>query len=86
MAEYRADFLGNDGHIISQSPLNCVDDAEAIGQAKQLVGGYAIELWSGERLVVRLERKQIDGDAGKRSVDKFIERLGGVLNDMAPKK
>ena len=38
-------------------PLICADDAEAIVQAKRLVLGHAIELWSGERLVTRLEAK-----------------------------
>jgi hypothetical protein len=36
---------------------DCTDDAEAIEKAKRLVHGYAIELWSGDRLVTRLEAK-----------------------------
>jgi hypothetical protein len=35
--------------------LNCADDAEAIAKAKPLVDGHDVELWSGERLVTRLE-------------------------------
>jgi hypothetical protein len=31
---------------------------EARETAKRLVGGYDIELWSGERFVVRLDREQ----------------------------
>ena len=57
MAKYRVHFLGQDGHVISQTPLACFDDAEAIQQAKQLVGGYPIELWNGDRLMKRLEAK-----------------------------
>ena len=57
MAEYRANFIRHDGHIAGQTPLVCSDDAEAIGQAKQLVGGFVIELWGGDRVVTRLEAK-----------------------------
>jgi hypothetical protein len=55
MAEYRAYFVGPDGHILSQTPLICSDDAEAIQKAKELEGGYVVELWSGERFVMRLQ-------------------------------
>jgi hypothetical protein len=37
--------------------LICANDAEAIEQAKRLVVNHTIELWSGERLVIRLEAK-----------------------------
>jgi hypothetical protein len=33
----------------------CDADAQAIEKAKRLVDGHAVELWCGERLVVRLE-------------------------------
>ena len=56
MAEYRAYFIGRSGYIISQSPITCADDAEAVQQARQLVGSYAVELWSGDRLVMRLDK------------------------------
>jgi hypothetical protein len=35
----------------------CANDAEAIEQAKRLIVNHAVELWSGERLVIRLEAK-----------------------------
>jgi hypothetical protein len=57
MAEYRACTVGHDGHFIGFEPLVCVDDAEAIEQAKRFVDGHDIELWSGDRLVTRLETK-----------------------------
>jgi len=57
MADYRVYLVGHDGHTISQTPLVCTGDAEAIKQAKHFVGGYAIELWNGDRLVKRLEVK-----------------------------
>jgi hypothetical protein len=56
-AEYRAYTVGRDGHFIGFEPLVCANDAEAIEQAKRLVVNHAIELWSGVRLVVRLEAK-----------------------------
>jgi hypothetical protein len=37
--------------------LHCEDDDEAIGRATHLSSNSAIELWTGERFVTRLERK-----------------------------
>ena len=54
MTEYRAYTVGDDNHFIRSTPLVCRDDAEAIGKAKRLVDGHDIELWSGDRLVIRL--------------------------------
>jgi hypothetical protein len=56
MAEYRAYTVGIDGHFVGYQPLVCADDAEAITEAKRLVDGHDIELWSGPRLVIRLSR------------------------------
>ena len=57
MVEYRAYSVDRDGHFVGFEALICNDDAEAIEKAKRLVHGYAIELWSGDRLVMRLEAK-----------------------------
>jgi hypothetical protein len=46
MAEYRANFI-----------LVCSDDAEAIRLVQYFVGEFVIELWSGNRVVTRLEAK-----------------------------
>jgi hypothetical protein len=40
-----------------QGPLVCGSEDEAIEKAKRLLDDYDIELWSGERFIVRLERK-----------------------------
>jgi len=56
MAEYRAYIIGRDGHFIRAKALTCADDAEAIAKAKPLVDGHDVELWSGERLVTRLDK------------------------------
>jgi hypothetical protein len=57
MAEYRAFTIGLDGHFTGFEPLICSDDAEAVTKAKRMVDGHAIEVWSGERFVARLETK-----------------------------
>jgi hypothetical protein len=56
VAEYRAYTVGCDGHFTGFEPLVCADDSEAIEKAKRLIDGHDIELWSGNRLVTRLER------------------------------
>ncbi|MEA2915840.1 MAG: hypothetical protein QOJ15_7921 [Bradyrhizobium sp.] len=56
--DYRAYFVGGDGHFVRFVGLSCSDDAEAIEQARRLIGGQDIELWSGERFIMRLPKKQ----------------------------
>jgi hypothetical protein len=55
MADYRAYSVGLDGHFVGYEPLVCADDSEATDKARRLVDGHDIELWSGTRLVARLE-------------------------------
>ena len=55
MADYRAYTVGRDGHFNGIEPLICADDSEAIEKAKRLVDGCDVELWCGERLVIRLK-------------------------------
>jgi hypothetical protein len=57
IADYRAYTVGVDGHFVGYERLVCVDDPEAIAKAKRLVDGHDVELWSGERMIVRLSRK-----------------------------
>jgi len=52
--EYRAYFVGRDGHFNGFEPIVCADDVAAIEITKRLVNKHGIELWSGTRLVVRL--------------------------------
>jgi hypothetical protein len=54
MGEYRAYTVDADGHFIGFEPLKCTNDAEAIEKAKRLVHRHDVELWSGERLVIRI--------------------------------
>jgi hypothetical protein len=55
MAEYRAYVVGEDGHFAGFEGFACRDDDEAVAKAKRLVDGHDIELWSGERFIVRLQ-------------------------------
>ncbi len=57
MPEYRIYVVGPDGHFVNFKPLVCARDDEALAEAKQLVDGYDIELWSGPRFIIRLDRK-----------------------------
>ena len=56
MAGYRAYSVGIDGHFVGFEALVCADDAEAIEKAKRFVDGHDIELWSGDRFLIRLSR------------------------------
>jgi hypothetical protein len=57
VTEYRAYIVGGDGKFINFISLVCDDDSAAIAQAQTLLGGLDIELWSGPRLVIRLQHK-----------------------------
>ena len=57
MAEYRAYTVGRDGHFTGFEPMVCGDDSEALERAKGLLDDHDIEVWSGERLVGKLESK-----------------------------
>jgi hypothetical protein len=58
MEEYRAYFVGRDGHFNGFEPIVCPNDAAAIENAKRLVNKHGVELWSGPRLVARIEPMQ----------------------------
>jgi hypothetical protein len=57
MADYRAYAVWPDGSFVGFEMLICADDEAAIGRARLLAEGSAIELWTGERFVTRLECK-----------------------------
>ncbi|MGY3119096.1 hypothetical protein ACVWXQ_003033 [Bradyrhizobium sp. S3.14.4] len=58
MNEYRAFTVGHDGHFTAYRAFVCASDEDAIVWAKQLVDGYDVELWSGDRFVVRLAHRK----------------------------
>jgi hypothetical protein len=57
MTEYRTVTVNDHGHLIASRAFMCDNDADAIVWAKQLVDRHDMELWSGERLVRRLDKK-----------------------------
>jgi hypothetical protein len=58
MNDYRAYTLGDDDHITAHRAFQCAGDSDAVVWAKQLVDGHDIELWCGDRLVVRLDHRE----------------------------
>ena len=58
MNEYRAYTVGIDGHFTASRAFACVNDDDAIVWAKQLVDGHDVELWSGERFVIKLDHRE----------------------------
>jgi hypothetical protein len=58
MIEYRAYTLSSDDHITASRGFTSTSDTDAIVWAKQLIDGHDIELWSGDRFVIRLRHKE----------------------------
>ena len=57
MPDYRAYAVRFDGYCVGFELLVCADDSEAIDKARRVADNSAIELWTGERFITRLERK-----------------------------
>ena len=55
MPAYRT-YLIDENNSISAPPktVECAGDFDAIDNAKRLVNGHDVELWEGDRLVMRL--------------------------------
>jgi hypothetical protein len=60
MPNYRAYAVGPDEHFIGYEPFICADDGEAIEKAKRLSDRHPVELWSGPRLVGRVNCDRAD--------------------------
>ncbi|MGA9090396.1 MAG: hypothetical protein WB420_14955 [Bradyrhizobium sp.] len=58
MPEYIAYSVGRDGYLIALKALHCADDAEAAKKAECLVEGRDIELWCGDRFVIRFDQNR----------------------------
>jgi hypothetical protein len=78
VTEYRAYLLGSDDRFISCRVYVCDNDSDAIVWAKQLLDGHDMELWSGPRLVKRLN---VIGKQGGEAVSHEV-----VDGRMLPKK
>jgi hypothetical protein len=61
MSEYRAYFVGDDGHFTNVIELECADDTEAKERAKQFVTGHDIEVWQLGRKVTMLKAAPFGG-------------------------
>jgi hypothetical protein len=57
VAEYRAHIVGRDGYFVRYEGFMALDDGEAIIKAKGLIADLDIELWCGDRFVIRLSHK-----------------------------
>ena len=57
MTPYRAYAVRPNGNFDGYQALVCTDDDEAIDTARHLTDSSAIELWTGERFVTRMEHK-----------------------------
>jgi hypothetical protein len=54
MADYRVYVVGIDGRFINAVQLDCANDNAAIESAKQFIDDHDVELWSGDRFIIRL--------------------------------
>jgi hypothetical protein len=55
MHRYRACTVGDDGDFIRFRAFVCSNDEDAIVWTKHLLDGNPIELWNGQRFIVRVE-------------------------------
>lgn len=55
MAFYWVYFFGADNHISHARDIECEGDEEAIGRVLEMDRPHAVELWTGGRLVKRLD-------------------------------
>lgn len=53
-AEYRAYAVASDGHFMGFKEIVCGDDDGAVAKAKRLINNFDIEVWNGDRFVIRL--------------------------------
>jgi hypothetical protein len=68
MPEYRAYFVGGDGHFFNFEEMVCDDDAKAIERTERLVDGHDIELWSGARFIAKLQHTSNEVRAFDRQI------------------
>lgn len=55
--EYQAYAIARDGHLMGVRELSCGDDGTAVAKAKRLARHSDIEVWNGDRFVIRLIRR-----------------------------
>ena len=52
---YRVLLLDSNGRVLRTKIIPACDEAEALRRARALMDGRAVELWIGDRLVLRLD-------------------------------
>lgn len=57
MSDYRAYFVGADGHFAGFRDISVDNDTAAIESAKKMLDGKDLEIWCGLRKVIRLPHK-----------------------------
>lgn len=55
MPDYRLYFMSADDHVVRAQDLDCPNDEAARAAARRLDHATVIEIWSGKRLVGRVE-------------------------------
>jgi len=57
MTPYQLCFF-NDDRLVYRGEHECADDEEATALARHLASHFEVEVWKGDQLVTRLEKKQ----------------------------
>lgn len=76
MARYRAYVVGEDEHFVSFRAFICDGDADAAVWANQLADGHDVELWSGQRFVMRIEAQNPEAsrtDRAREVVEEYAD-------------
>ena len=58
MRGYDVYFTGGDGHIVNRIIVLATNDKDALGHAKHLVDGHAVELWQEGRHIATFEPEE----------------------------
>jgi hypothetical protein len=56
MADYRIYILANNDEVTKRIRIECADDEAAIAVARQYIDGRDVEVWQGDRRILRLDR------------------------------
>jgi hypothetical protein len=71
MSQYRIFTIGPNGHFISGMAFECLNDGQAIEEARRLLDGHDLELWQGQRFVITLKHKEPEACSGSAEVTSF---------------
>jgi hypothetical protein len=53
---YQAFSVASDGKVMGFKEMRCLDDSEAVATAKRLARHSDVEVWNGDRFIIRLVR------------------------------